>query len=109
MWSWLVSLWRWLADQVLPARPMLPPSLVAFLAGQSVRAATYLNQGIDPHLMRAADWPTAIHTTEQLIRTHIAEQARTIADLEAAYDALEAKYLRLEAEHERMLDALQGA
>jgi hypothetical protein len=105
MLAWLAAAWRWLLELFAPAPPTpFSPALDAFLAGQSVRAATYLNQGIDPALMGAADWPAAIKATERLIRAHIAAQDRTIADLEAAYD-------ELEAEHARLTDALmtQGA
>jgi hypothetical protein len=111
MWGWLMTAWRWLVAQLAPSDPELPPALAAFLAGQSVRQATYLNQGTDPALMSAPDWPTAIKATEQLIRAHIAQLEAAYDDLEADYDALEAKYLDLEADHARLTDALitQGA
>ena len=109
MWQLIITAWRWLIEQLAPADVAMPPALAAFLAGQSVRAATYLYQSTDPYLMQAPDWPAAIRTTERLIRTHVAAQDRTIAELENHYRGLESRYLRLQAEHDRMIASIEGA
>jgi hypothetical protein len=101
MWERLTAAWRWLVAQFAPAATAsLPPALAAFLAGQSVRQATYLNQGIDPALMGAADWPAAIRITERQIRGYIAELETIIADRDAEIVELEQTIAELETEIE---------
>jgi hypothetical protein len=112
MWDWLTVAWRWLLELFAPApgrNAPLSPALDAFLAGQSVRAATYLYQGIDPALMDAPDWPAAIRTTERLIRGYVAELETTIADRDAEIVELEQAIAELETEIETAAQHAQGA
>jgi hypothetical protein len=47
------------------------PVVQAFLAGQSVRQATYLHRTSDPAVMMAADWPGQVAAAEAAIRASL--------------------------------------
>lgn len=82
---WKKSAPTWLGGKATPQRrygaEAFSPVVQTFLAGSSVRQATYLHRSSDPALLAAPDWPGQLSAAEAAIRAHILMLAEEIDQL----------------------------